>query len=587
MMKILLRAPFLALAVPGLLALPVTTPPTPTPHPVAPSVRSVAVPPGDGLLEVVQTAADDTTRFSLVGVSWAGAADLPVGASLRVRRDGVWGGWEPVPASEPTSEGVGSDGQAPRGATDPVWVGESDGVQVRVDPPDGARPADLRVDLIDPGTSPADAHLAPASPASTATASDGRPAIITRAQWGADESLRTSTCSVNVRPRAGAVHHTASTNDYSAAGAAAQMRGIYAYHVKSLGWCDVGYQYLVDKFGRIYEGRAGIDEEVLGAHAGGFNSATFGVSAIGDYTKVAPPAAMIDAIGTVMGWKLGRYGVNPQGSTALTSSGGGTAKFPAGQSVTVPAVFPHRQVGSTACPGAIVDHMARIRAVAASVASRTPVKPPSAEVKKVVAAMYADLLGRSADQAGLDYWSGLISRGQLGAEDVAYDLARSPEWTGKVVSDLYGEVFGRRPDGQGLATWTGQLRGDPSKVVQVAASLYSSQEHYNAHGNGQDLSAWVRSLYVQVLGREPDAVGQAQWVAAAASRGRAYVAESIYQSQEKRQQRVGGLYRHLLQRGVDPSGMGTWTPVLLTRGDIALASSLAGSEEYRQRAQRR
>jgi uncharacterized protein with LGFP repeats len=107
------------------------------------------------------------------------------------------------------------------------------------------------------------------SPRSTAHAEEPAPAIISRAQWGADESIRTEAPSYRPTVRVGFVHHTASSNDYTADQAAAVMRGIYAYHVKSNGWSDIGYNYLVDRFGRAYEGRAGgLDRFVVGAHTG-------------------------------------------------------------------------------------------------------------------------------------------------------------------------------------------------------------------------------------------------------------------------------------------------------------------------------
>ncbi|EBF6878342.1 cold-shock protein, partial [Salmonella enterica subsp. enterica serovar Saintpaul] len=104
-----------------------------------------------------------------------------------------------------------------------------------------------------------------------------QPTIITRAQWGADESLRGSK-TLNSTVKAIVIHHTAGTNDYTQETAAAQVRGIYAYDTQGLGWADIAYNFLVDKWGRVYEGRAGsITQAVRGAHAMGFNTDTMGI----------------------------------------------------------------------------------------------------------------------------------------------------------------------------------------------------------------------------------------------------------------------------------------------------------------------
>lgn len=108
------------------------------------------------------------------------------------------------------------------------------------------------------------------------------------------------------------MHHTADSNDYTCAEAPAVIRGIYAYHVMQLGWKDIGYNFLVDRCGTLYEGRkGGVDRPVMGAHAYGFNTETTGVSVLGTYTDVTPSQAVLAAVARVAAWKLGQYGVNP------------------------------------------------------------------------------------------------------------------------------------------------------------------------------------------------------------------------------------------------------------------------------------
>jgi uncharacterized protein with LGFP repeats len=321
-----------------------------------------------------------TEEFSTVGVSWERDAALAeVEVQVRIRTDGRWSQWQDLHAEEgdgpdlveePESAAPAGRGDTPvvaaapttptadvsvttveRQSTPPVWAGPSDGVQVRIDA-EGGVPRGVEVELVDPGESAADAAIGRVVPG-TAEAATARPAIVSRAQWGADESIRRGSPSMNSTIKAGFIHHTVNTNSYTQAQAPALVRSIYAYHVKSNGWSDVGYNYLVDRFGTIYEGRAGgIDRPVIGAHAAGFNANTFGVSIIGDFTKVAPPAAALDAVQRLTAWKLSLYGLDPDATTTLTSAGGGTSRYAAGKQVSFKVVSGHRDGNLTDCPGA-------------------------------------------------------------------------------------------------------------------------------------------------------------------------------------------------------------------------------------------
>ncbi|MCL1801889.1 MAG: N-acetylmuramoyl-L-alanine amidase, partial [Promicromonosporaceae bacterium] len=199
-----------------------------------------------------------------------------------------------------------------------------------------------------------------------------QPAIITRAQWGAQTPhwKNGSSCTMNSETalKGAVIHHTAGGNSYATQAAAMQqIRNDQAYHI-SLNWCDLGYNFVVDKWGNIYEGRAGsINSPVIGAHAAGFNTGTVGISMLGNYDIVDTPAVMVDAVGQIAGWMLGRFGgVDPQSTISYYSASGST-KWKAGSTVRLPAISGHRDVGNTACPGSRgYPQMARIRAVAAS-----------------------------------------------------------------------------------------------------------------------------------------------------------------------------------------------------------------------------
>jgi hypothetical protein len=182
-------------------------------------------------------------------------------------------------------------------------------------------------------------------------ATAGEPAIVPRAGWGADEEILRGKTVYAPAVKLAIVHHTVSTNTYTPAQAAAIVRGIEVFHVKGNGWNDIGYNFLVDRFGTVYEGRAGgIDRNVVGAHAEGFNTGTVGVSLIGNFQSAPPPKPMQDALVNVLAWRLDVAHVDPLSTVVYTS--GGNAKFRAGKVVTLRAVSGHRDTGPTECPGA-------------------------------------------------------------------------------------------------------------------------------------------------------------------------------------------------------------------------------------------
>jgi len=336
---------------------------TPGAQAVAPAVPGAGEP-----AEELATGPVRTEDFNMVSVQWDGDPEADVAVQVRVRTDDGWTGWQPLEAEDSapdpgTAEARGATGG---GATSPLWVsGGADAVDVRVQvegettTPDGDPVVSgVQASLIDPKT---DARTAATSgtPLATARADAGdMPGVITRAQWGADESLRLSKCaapSYTTTPKVAFVHHTAGTNAYTKAESAAIVRGIYYQHVVVQGWCDIGYNFLVDKYGQVFEGRyGGMDRAVQGAHAGGFNTASFGVSVLGNYETASASSTILDALARVISWKLAKSQTDPTGRAVLYSAGlGGTnTKYPVGTPVTVNTVSGHRDVGSTACPGA-------------------------------------------------------------------------------------------------------------------------------------------------------------------------------------------------------------------------------------------
>ena len=194
----------------------------------------------------------------------------------------------------------------------------------------------------------------------------GMPKVITRAGWGANENNRCKGADYDSKLVGATVHHTAGSNNYTESQSAGIVRGIYQYHAQTLGWCDIGYNALVDKYGNIYEGRyGGLDKNVQGAHAGGFNTGTFGISMMGNYSSVAPSEAALNSVGNMIGWRLKVAGVKPTGQIQMTSGGTSYSKYGYGKQVTLPAIFAHRDVGNTTCPGdAGYAQMSKIRSIA-------------------------------------------------------------------------------------------------------------------------------------------------------------------------------------------------------------------------------
>jgi hypothetical protein len=273
--------------------------------------------------------------FNLVGLKWRGRATPDV--ELRVRRGSRWSRWQDL-------------GVHGRGGSDPAWVGRARTVQYRLD----RRVPGLRLHFVAVGRRRATARVAQ----TTATPFP----YVSREAWGA------SSCVPREAPSYGSVkavqvHHTVSLNDYTPEEAPQIVLAICRYHRNSNGWNDIGYNALVDKYGTIYEGRAGgLDQAVIGAHAQGFNSQTAGVANIGDYTSVAASPEALSATATYIRWKLGVHGEPLSGPVTLTSAGGSASRYPAGTQVTLERVIGHRDTGKTSCPGdALYDQLDEIR----------------------------------------------------------------------------------------------------------------------------------------------------------------------------------------------------------------------------------
>lgn len=314
----------------------------------------------------------DTSLVTMVGFTWRDGV-RPPRIQVRFRTKGGWTLWRAAPVlhdlPDPGSgEGVGKIG------TTPVTVEPSDGIQVRVA---GSVPPELNLTLIHADRLAGDERLtagATSRSALRASAAVAVPMIFSRAQWGADESWRDGAPRYNGTILQAHVHHTATSNGYAPADVPAMIRSMYKYHTHSLGWSDIAYNFLIDNYGTIWEGRyGGIDQPVRGAHTLGFNNSSTGFSMIGNYETAQPSSEMLGSLAQLAAWKLAMYGRDPQGWTQVTSEG--SDKFPSGKVVTLPVIDGHRDTNDTACPGGnVYAQLANLRAATAAVIAAATLK---------------------------------------------------------------------------------------------------------------------------------------------------------------------------------------------------------------------
>ena len=276
-------------------------------------------------------------RFNLVGLHWRGSGTV----QFRTRSTaGRWSGWrDAAPEAEDrpdagTVERAGANGWR---LGNPWWVGASDGIEYR---------RRGRVDRLRAWFVWSPAAGVPARTLQKA----GAPAIVPRKGWNADEKIRRAEPSFAAALRLALVHHTAGANGYTGAEAPAVVRAIQLYHVKGNGWNDVGYNFLVDRFGTVYEGRyGGVERNVVGAHAEGFNTGSVGVAVLGEYSSLAVTPKARDSLARLLAWRLDLAHVDP--ATTQSYISGGNGRFPAGLPVFLRTVSGHRDTGFTDCPG--------------------------------------------------------------------------------------------------------------------------------------------------------------------------------------------------------------------------------------------
>ena len=286
---------------------------------------------------------------TMAAATWPADIDAPDVVEFQGQdiNTGDWGDWLSAELMTDIEEN----------ASEAVWVGPSSAVNVRAFRDGIDISEQLTAHLITTSESRSDVRLASSGSGSgitrilpaTVTPGTGAPTFITREEWNAG-TVNTSRLSYAKELKAICIHHTGGSNTYTAAQSPQVVRGMFTYHTKILGWADLGYNVVVDKYGQIFEGRAGgLHRNVAGAHARGFNTGSCGISVMGDYMDIPVPTAALNAIATVAAWKLAStFTQDVYGTETWTVT---TSNVKRSGTFSMPHLFAHRDVNYTDCPG--------------------------------------------------------------------------------------------------------------------------------------------------------------------------------------------------------------------------------------------
>ena len=345
--------------------------------------------------------------FQMVGLRWRGSAAL----QLRSRpQGGAWSAWAAVSSAEP------------------AWTNTARDLQIRRV---SGRVRELAVTFI--AVPPERIPMR----AGTIVHAPGEPPIITRAGWGADESLRRGPPEIAPALKMVFVHHTDTTNSYSCSSSAQIIRGIYAYHVLTLGWNDIGYNFLIDRCGRIFEGRyGGTTRPVVGAQTGGFNWESAGIALIGTFNTVRPTTPALWSLERLISWRLDVAHVNPLSVSLMTSSGN-NPKYPAGHKLWLRNVSGHRDGYPTACPGNALYALLPAIARAAAAIGLPKIYHPmvNAQIRRIGPGTAAPLTFHAAFSHATS-WQLLVKgpQGEIVGDRVGYGTTLAVTWSGSAAN---------------------------------------------------------------------------------------------------------------------------------------------------------
>jgi SpoIID/LytB domain protein len=463
---------------------------------------------------VVATRNTNTKPFTLVGVTSVEPFAAGTRVLVRVQEDSGWSSWTPLEISMDQPDGAEAENILY--GTQPLLTNSATGVEVRIDTPDGVEITAPAMVLLDSPTIKTDAAIpdpdlesnnsGPISTVAASTVSAPMPAIISRSQWGADESLSRSGPKIAPTIKAAFIHHTASQSNYTPEEAPAQMRNLYTYFTKGLKYSDMAYNFIVDRFGRLYEGRGGgVDKAVVGGHTAGFNDETFAISALGNFQKFKPNdpemLAMVDSVSSLLAWKLSMNHRDPNGQTTLVSdSDAGTSNYKPGVTATASVVGGHGDIGSTSCPGKFLEaQLPAIRAAAGAKMGASMINPAAAPAKwgeaqpvRIAAITNAPLQWNLSvrSQCGEVVRSMSGGQGELGALSIDWD--KKNDAGQPVPPGTYTVTMNSTGNGEVLYPWVGQARvlataDSPPDPCAPPASFTLTGSGY---GHGVGLSQW-------------------------------------------------------------------------------------------------
>lgn len=311
---------------------------------------------------------------TMVGVTWPLESPAPVVHARGLSQDGEWTDWFELEIALDPETGDEAPG------SELAWLGPVTALQVRATSDEGEPTAEMTAHIVTTSHTEGDdmvgdyagpytsqsqtqeaqesaqpqlmaAAASAATNATTPTLAPETPGFVTRAGWNANESWTRGTSGAD-QLKAVIIHHTAGTNSYAANESAQIVRGILSYHAQTLGWADAGYNVFIDKYGQSFEGRGGgLHRNIVGAHARGFNTGSFGISVLGDYSSTSVPAAAREAVARWTGWKLlNTFNERAWGTKSwdVTTT---NVRFDVGATVDLAQVMGHRDVNFTECPG--------------------------------------------------------------------------------------------------------------------------------------------------------------------------------------------------------------------------------------------
>jgi hypothetical protein len=417
----------------------------------------------------------EATTYTMAAFIWPTDSKDSPSFRIRSRRGGSWGAWTTVPPMH-GGQDEGAEVRSEHTGTELAWVGRSTAIQYEVW---GPRPDGLRLVLLYPRPNRSDTALASrvnGSASSRTAPAELEPSLFLRQDWGADETWRNGRPAYNHLMQQVHVHHTANANDYSSDDVPTLIRGIYRYHTHYLGWSDIAYNFLVDRFGGVWEGRAGGRERLVrGAHTRGFNSSSTGIAVIGNFDEVRPASSVLRSVAQIAAWKVHESGGWPRGRVRVRSEG--SDLYDAGDLVLLRVIDGHRDTNETACPGRhLYDALPAIRRragklVRAAEAAARPVQILSPATIAGAPSVGASLVVQagSYDPSDVTLAISWLRNGAeiLGATQTTYLVA--PEDFGTHLSvRVIATYEGRGPASQ-LSATVGPVTAVPSAKVRAAA----------------------------------------------------------------------------------------------------------------------